>query len=239
MNRAIKLVYIEVLLILLVSIFNGYTFARYLNSEKYNIAYIADEFEIESNLLVTDGNSFPVYEIQKGLDVISFELHSRGLGNEVKYDINIYDSKMNIINKIDKQSLNVNETIILNDIEPGNYFIEVETCEPYKQNLGAYFNLENDADDLEWYVIDKPGNAMLELYITTEDSSGTIEVSWIEGLIPNTAINYLSEANRDTGKHEVFMEKYSTIKLEFFKDGTLLNTDLTQKNGEFAVEFRR
>lgn len=238
---------IVVIIILIVSLFNGYTFARYAKESKKDFSYIAKEFYFESDMLVHEDEEIPIYKLMDGSDTISFNIFAHPIHDtlnitetDINYDVIVKDKDGNIVKELLDNELTIvdNEALInIHSLDSGIYEIEAKSIYPYSKVLKGKFILTGVLDDIDWYVIDESESPLLTLYVSTQSYEGNVTISWLDGLIPNTSIEQMEDAIRESKQHTIYLNSYSEYKIEFFKEGSILDNNYTQKKDDNTGDF--
>lgn len=246
-NRTKALIIVQIIIALVITMFNGYTLARYITEEKKNSLYEAKRFYFDSNMLVENETDIRKAYIKEGISGIRLVLYGHPIDDninitevDITYDLEVFNSSNELIyseynNVITKDS--PEKTIQFYGLDNGEYRVVATATSPYTKTLYGSFVLSGLDNNIYWWIADNAGDAVATMYISTENASGTFEISWKEGLIPNTAIKQMEDAVASLGKHNIEFNKYSEYKIEFFKDGSVLNTDFTQTKDDNTGQF--
>lgn len=209
------------ILVAVMVLLGGYSIAKYVTRQESEPVMVAKNFYFYSDMLRNPTEGIPQYTLQTGADTVSITLmnYPDGLrtsqvdiscvvtltGEEVEQeqtltlDKNVQDQK----------------TVEFSDLAPGTYMVTAVATEPYTQTLKAYFTVVGGSEEISYNVSDASGSPNLKLTVTTAEFSGSVTISWPEGVLPDNTDPLLENASGNSCT--VTLEKYSEYTFQFFK----------------------
>lgn len=218
-----------IVFITVISLFVGYSSAKYLYQINGDSLFRAKEFYFESNLL---RNEDVEYILNPNTTEISFTLTNsldelRTAEDDIEYVISV-DNGATLSKSSGSLIKNVvsSELITLSNLEKGNTYTVTATGKAgYKKTLEAKFTV-SDSDKNLWKHLDVNDEYVL-LTVWTENLSGEISIDFPAGLIPDNTDNIMSNVVNFNGAeylgstindNQNFTHVYSTHIYRFFID---------------------
>ena len=189
---------IGLLLLAVVVLYDGYTYAKYITEKDHQTPVAAKNFYFESDLL--DGDT---HILQSGANSLSFTLMNypdslRVSEVDIHYTATITGSTTNSITGI----LTIAEkadTVIFMDLTPGTYTVTVNATSPYTKTLTGTFVIPAPVEEVSHTVSDGSGSPVCYLTISVGDYVGRITVTLPDGvtLDPNQTLEEIVGPNTE------------------------------------------
>lgn len=213
--------------------------ARYHHSSTYIYEMAAVPFYFTSDRLTEEGNE---YQLSPETEALSIELRNDQDGNrwsdtpvhyiyQVKKDGEEQEEKGGEGILYPQQGAGSSERIIIQDMAPGVYDIEVQSLSPFEKTLKGTFVILEKENDIFCVKEDQQGSFCVQLIVSVKDYEGNIKISWPEGLIPDSTqavfedVKTRPEDLYEAGELTLWMEPYTSRTFRFFK--TDAETDYT------------
>ena len=196
-------------------------------------------FYFTSDRLTEEGNE---YQLSPETEALSIELRNDQDGNrwsdtpvhyiyQVKKDGEEQEEKGGEGILYPQQGAGSSERIIIQDMAPGVYDIEVQSLSPFEKTLKGTFVILEKENDIFCVKEDQQGSFCVQLIVSVKDYEGNIKISWPEGLIPDSTqavfedVKTRPEDLYEAGELTLWMEPYTSRTFRFFK--TDAETDYT------------
>lgn len=130
-----------------------------------------------------------------------------------------------------QQGAGSSERIVIQDMAPGVYDVEVQSLSPFEKTLKGTFVIPEKENDIFCVKEDQQGSFCVQLIVSVKDYEGNIKIFWPEGLIPDSTqtvfedIKTRTEDLYEAGELTLWMEPYTSRTYRFFKTDT--ETDYT------------
>lgn len=219
--------------------FGGY-YAKYAHKESMDKDVKSERFYFTSNYLTENGKK---YTLSSGTKQVDIELYNYADNKRIsdstisyKYTVNGGDENQGSIVGKNKFS----STIELTNLSQGTYEVVVQATSPYTKTLKGTFEIPEEEDSITYSVDDSQGSPYVILTVSTNDYEGNIQISWPDGVIPDTTQEEFE--NVDTWKNNKYesgtksipvSKKYSSYTFQFLK------TDTTKSYSENDIQVKK
>lgn len=173
-------------------VFNGYTLAKYMVTNKEEQLYTAEAFYFTSDLLkpMEDG-VYPRYELQEGVEEVTITLYNsddalRSSTMDISYDLQVGSTEKTGTIPVEAaapaKAGQATETLSLT-IPDGEstetYLVTATATEPYTATIGAYFTVCRANNKIDCSVNAVNGQPTILMTVTTNDYTGKkVKLSW-------------------------------------------------------------
>ena len=227
----------------------GGSLAKYIQEKTADLVYEAKNFYFESDLL-SDNTNPAAYTYDIGTDTISFKLKNniddlRCSEVEISYTVKLTDIQGNIVKDKDgndvteltgvlSKNLIDSDIIEFNNLPSGNYLVTAKAISPYAKTIQGSFVLTENNNEIIYSVNDSVNSPILLLTILAIDYEGDINISWPEGLAPDSTNEYFENINTgySAGNITVTYESNSEYTFQFFKK----DPSFVYSKSNFSVE---
>ena len=130
-----------------------------------------------------------------------------------------------------QQGAGSSEQIVIQDMAPGVYDIEVQSLSPFEKTLKGTFVIPEKENDIFCVKEDQQGSFCVQLTVSVKDYEGNIKIFWPEGLIPDSTQTVFEDIKTrkgdlyEAGEATLWAEPYTSNTFRFFK--TDAETDYT------------
>lgn len=213
--------------------------ARYHHSSTRIWEIASVPFYFTSDRLTEEGKE---YQLSPETEALSIELRNDQDGNrwsdtpihyiyQVKKDGEEQEEKGGEGILYPQQGAGSSERIVIQDMTPGVYDIEVQSQSPFEKTLKGTFIIPEKENDIFCVKEDRQGSFCVQLTVSVKDYEGNIKIFWPEGLIPDSTqavfedVKTRTEDLYEAGELTLWMEPYTSRTYRFFKTDT--GTDYT------------
>ena len=213
--------------------------ARYHHSSTRIWEIASVPFYFTSDRLTEEGKE---YQLSPETEALSIELRNDQDGNrwsdtpihyiyQVKKDGEEQEEKGGEGILYPQQGAGSSERIVIQDMTPGVYDIEVQSQSPFEKTLKGTFIIPEKENDIFCVKEDRQGSFCVQLTVSVKDYEGNIKIFWPEGLIPDSTqavfedVKTRTEDLYEAGELTLWMEPYTSRTFRFFK--TDAETDYT------------
>ena len=213
--------------------------ARYHHSSTRIWEIASVPFYFTSDRLTEEGKE---YQLSPETEALSIELRNDQDGNrwsdtpihyiyQVKKDGEEQEEKGGEGILYPQQGAGSSERIVIQDMTPGVYDIEVQSQSPFEKTLKGTFIIPEKENDIFCVKEDRQGSFCVQLTVSVKDYEGNIKIFWPEGLIPDSTqavfedVKTRTEDLYEAGELTLWMEPYTSRTYRFFKTDT--ETDYT------------
>lgn len=213
--------------------------ARYHHSSTRIWEIASVPFYFTSDRLTEEGKE---YQLSPETEALSIELRNDQDGNrwsdtpihyiyQVKKDGEEQEEKGGEGILYPQQGAGSSERIVIQDMTPGVYDIEVQSQSPFEKTLKGTFIIPEKENDIFCVKEDRQGSFCVQLTVSVKDYEGNIKIFWPEGLIPDSTqavfedVKTRTEDLYEAWELTLWMEPYTSRTFRFFK--TDAETDYT------------
>ena len=233
----------------------GAVVAKYVSDREGDKFLSSKSFYFESDYLKEKNKAYSLNSTQNGVDIKLYNFENEWRVSEVDtvYTVSVSSADSGFL--IDGESVTektysaeageiVTTTVHLTGLTPGaKYEVSATANGGYTKTLSATFTVRDTEDGIYMNVSETSSYVLLTVF--TEDSSGTVDVVFPAGLIPDATDPFLSgiDPNYDgesylSGDFSFDIEAYSSRSFRFFKADNYAAGEISVTVGGAAVPSR-